>query len=133
MWLGFALALPVWVGWALWLAPAGDLRWPLHNPLGFLLPVMAYPILEEIVFRGGLQPALATRLKQHWGALTAASLLTSLLFTGFHFFFHPPLWAALVFIPSLVYGYFRERHDSLASPIALHVFYNAGYFWLFGV
>lgn len=112
-----------------------DAVWPLAQPVRFLLPALIYPVLEEIVFRGGLQPWIA---RQPWGAhrvagISYANALTSVLFSALHFLFHPPLWAALVLVPSLVFGYFRERHDSLASPIMLHVFYNAGYFWIFGV
>ena len=61
---------------------------------------------------------------------TLANLATSVLFTALHFVSHPPLWAAGVLLPSLLYGYFRDRHDSVYPAIALHVFYNAGYFLL---
>ena len=61
-----------------------------------------------------------------------ANLLTSLLFTALHFINHAPLWAAAVFFPSLVFGFFKDRTGKLAAPIILHVFYNSGYFWLFG-
>ena len=57
--------------------------------------------------------------------------LISLVFTGLHFIYHPPLWAASVLLPSLVFGYFKDRYRTLTTPIILHVFYNAGYFWLF--
>ena len=59
-------------------------------------------------------------------------VLTSLLFTALHFINHAPLWAAAVFFPSLVFGFFKDRTGKLAAPIILHVFYNSGYFWLFG-
>ena len=32
-------------------------------------------------------------------------------------------------LPSLLFGYFKDRYRSLTIPIILHVFYNAGYFW----
>ena len=63
--------------------------------------------------------------------VTHANLITSLVFTGLHFIYHPPLWAASVLLPSLVFGYFKDRYRTLTTPIILHVFYNAGYFWLF--
>lgn len=99
----------------------------------FLLVVLVYPVLEEIVFRGGVQGFLAGRLPGNPPRLgiTPANLLTSLLFTGLHLIYHPPFWALGVFFPSLVFGYFRERHDRLATPIGLHVFYNAGFALLF--
>ncbi len=43
-----------------------------------------------------------------------------------------PALAAATFCPSLVFGYFRDRYDSIAPGAALHVFYNAGWFLLTG-
>lgn len=108
------------------LAPGWPLaRWPV-----LLLAVAVYPALEETVFRGGVQPWLADRLSAAWGPLTAANALTSIAFTGLHFLFHPPLWALGVLIPSLLFGFFRERHGGLFSPILLHAVYNASYYLL---
>lgn len=125
------------VSWALvwwWSVPGIDLTWPLYAPLPFLLSALVYPLLEEIVFRGGLQPLLLDRprMAQRWYGISGANLLASVVFSMLHLFAHAPIWALAVLAPSLVFGYFRERHDSLKSPIALHVLYNAGYFWLFG-
>ena len=53
-----------------------------------------------------------------------------LVFTALHFVNHPPPWAAAVLLPSLLFGYFRDRHGSVLPAIVLHVFYNAGYFLL---
>jgi len=36
-----------------------------------------------------------------------------------------------VFFPSLVFGYFKDRTGRLTAPILLHIFYNAGFLWLF--
>jgi len=88
--------------------------------------------LEEVVFRGGLQPWIAEHLPQAYGPLSLANLFTSLVFCALHFFYHPPLWAVGVLIPSLVFGYFRERHNNLISPIMLHALYNASYYLLLG-
>jgi membrane protease YdiL (CAAX protease family) len=117
-----------------WNGPlALSLAWPLHTPMIFLLVALIYPVLEELVFRGALQGAL---YRQPWGRrslgqVSLANLLTSLVFAGFHLFYHAPLWAALVLFPSLIFGYFRDRYQSVVPAIVLHVFYNAGYFWLF--
>jgi len=109
------------------------LDWPLRQPGRFLGLVLLWPVLEEVVFRGALQPSLSASA---WGRLSrkgfsAANGVTSLIFAGAHLFSHPPLWALSVFFPSLLFGYFRDRHDSLLSPIILHVGYNLGYYWLF--
>ena len=121
-----------WVGLFFILDPSIQWDWPLLTPLVFLLPVLVYPVLEEIVFRGLIQELVHDYLsKAVLGPVSIANLLTSLLFTGMHFVYHPPLWAALVFFPSLVFGFFKDRTRGLTAPIILHVFYNAGFLWLF--
>ena len=113
-------------------SPAIDLAWPLREPLRFIYPALLYPIIEEIIFRGFLQEFIQVRLRS-WrlGPLTHANILTSLIFTALHFINHPPLWAAAVLVPSLLFGLTKDRSGGLAAPIVLHVFYNSGYFWLF--
>jgi membrane protease YdiL (CAAX protease family) len=106
--------------------------WPLAAPAEYLLPVLIYPVLEEIVFRGLLQELVQESLtRRKLGPLTLANLLTSLVFTGFHFLNHAPVWAVLVFFPSLVFGFFKDRYGTLSAPILLHVFYNAGFLLIF--
>ncbi|MDA8942068.1 JDVT-CTERM system glutamic-type intramembrane protease [Porticoccaceae bacterium] len=94
--------------------------------------VVFYPYVEEIVFRGLIQPFLAKRLSQQWSVFSLANMLTSLLFVTVHLINHPPLWALAVLVPSLVFGYSQERCNHLAAPIILHCTYNAGYFLLLG-
>ena len=112
-----------------WWLPAGFARTIAAEPLllvGFLL---LYPLFEEWLFRGVLQ---GTLLQRPWGqqrraGISVANLLTSLAFVLLHFINHPPLWALSVLVPSLVLGYFRERHDSLVPPLLLHPFFNLVY------
>ena len=122
----------VWLGLFYILQPTLQLGWPLATPAVFLLPVLVYPVLEEIVFRGFVQELVHEHVSDRFfGPLSIANLLTSLVFAGLHFVYHPPLWAALVFFPSLVFGFFKDRTQSLTAPIILHIFYNAGFLWLF--
>jgi len=100
-----------------------------------LMLAIIYPVLEEMVFRGALQGWMRKRswgLRQ-FGPLTTANMLTSFVFTSFHFLAHPPIAAAMVFAPSLIFGYFRDRTHGLGTPIALHCWYNTGYFLIFGM
>lgn len=92
--------------------------------------VLVQPLVEELLFRGVLQGQLMTQSwgRRQLGGFTLANLAASVLFTALHFASHPPLWAIGVLLPSLLYGYFRDRHHSVYPAIALHVFYNAGYF-----
>ncbi len=128
------MAAPLfWAGFWWFRQSTFDLLWPLHDPLPFLLAALAYPVLEEIVFRGLLQGTLYAQpfWRKRYGPVSRANLLASVAFTGLHFFYHPPLWAGLVFFPSLGFGYFRDKYNSLTPAIVLHVFYNVGFFWLF--
>jgi len=138
LWRDPLFLLAVLAGLVSWLVlyviqqPAVQWNWPLVRPWQFLLPVLLYPVIEEIVFRGLIQELVRDYISRlSLGPVTMANLLTSLLFAGLHFIYHAPLWAALVFFPSLVFGFFKDRTDRLVAPIILHVFYNAGYLWLF--
>jgi membrane protease YdiL (CAAX protease family) len=125
-------ALLVWLGMYLLFQPESVSGWPLREPLRFLYPALLYPVVEELVFRGLLQD-LAHRYLKPWrvGALSHANILVSLAFTGMHFINHPPAWAVSVFVPSLIFGLFKDRTGGLIAPILLHVFYNSGYLWIF--
>lgn len=104
-----------------------------------LQAVLLYPVLEEIVFRGALQGWLLQRpwlnqwrLNSRFGGLISIpNLLASVAFTALHFINQPPLWAALVFIPSLVFGWAREHSGGVLLPVFLHIWYNAGFYFLF--
>jgi len=127
----FALALLAGVVFWLVLSRLGATG-PLLGLAALLSLILLQPLIEELLFRGLLQGWL---IAQSWGrrpfaGFTLANWTVSLLFTALHLINHPPLWAAGVLLPSLLYGYFRDRHDSVYPAIALHVFYNAGYFLL---
>ena len=112
--------------------PAIQWGWPLLEPWQFLVPVVLYPLVEEMVFRGLLQELVHDYISQRsLGPLSVANLMTSTVFTALHFIYHAPVWAVLVFFPSLVFGFFKDRTRKLTAPILLHVFYNAGFLWLF--
>jgi len=133
--LGAALiAAPgFWVAWSLYLDAESDWGWPLNAPLRFLLLAAIYPILEEVVFRGALQGWLRKRdrMLHNWRGLTLANVITSIAFSASHLFWNSMGLSIAVFAPSVIFGFFRDRYDHLHTPIALHIFYNAGFVWLF--
>lgn len=126
-------ALPVWLLGYLWFAPATRWDWPVRFPHELLALGLIYPVAEEVLFRGLVQPWLLHReaLRRRRLGLSYANWITSTAFAGLHFFAHPPLAAVSVLLPSLAFGYFRDRHGSLCAPIFLHMYYNIGYFWIF--
>lgn len=125
-------ACPYWGALYAYSSPRLHLSWPVEMPTTFLSVALVFPVLEELVFRGFVQERLHNHLHGGIGRISHANLITSIIFALLHLIEHPPMWAAAVFIPSLVFGYFRDRSGGLGAPIALHVFYNSGYFWLFG-
>ena len=131
LWAAFMAAPLIWLGLYLTFNPLLSSHWFINHPWWFFKLVLIIPILEELVFRGLIQEYIYRYTQSRWGVLSVANLITSILFTVMHFLFHAPLWAVAVIFPSLIFGYFRERHASLVSPIILHVFYNSGYFLLF--
>ena len=123
----------VWAALWFYQSPKPEWGWPLTAPTQFLLLVAVYPVLEEVVFRGALQGWLRSRDwgKAVWGPVTAANGITSVAFTLAHLIINPVFLSVSVFIPSLIFGYFRDRYDRLHASIVLHIFYNAGYVWIF--
>ncbi|GAB3670399.1 hypothetical protein GCM10028792_01000 [Salinisphaera aquimarina] len=101
------------------------LHWPGWTPI--VLLILVTPVLEEIVFRAGLQDALATRGSYRLAGLTLANVLTALMFCLVHLFRHAPAWALATIVPALVFGWAYERHPRLVAPILLHALYNLAY------
>lgn len=92
-----------------------------------LLVVFA-PVVEELVFRAGLQESLLRRLAcWHRGAF-AANLITALAFATAHVALHPIRLAALTLLPALLVGRVYEQRRRLAPCVALHAGFNA--IWL---
>jgi len=126
----------VWFVFAAALGVRPDPAWAFFaDPARFLGLAVAWPLLEEGVFRGVIQPALLrTRggAREAWG-VTTANAATSVLFAAAHLAAHAPAWALVAIVPSLVFGYFRDRYGSVVPGAALHVFYNCGWFLILGM
>jgi len=115
-------------------SPSLSVDWVFTATWLFLSLVLLQPILEECVFRGLLQGWL---IQRQWGkksvlGLSQANIVCSTVFVSMHLFYHAPLMALMVMLPSLIFGHFRDRyHGWLMPAIILHVFYNLGYFLLY--
>lgn len=77
------------------------------------IAVLLAPVIEELIHRGMLYPAWASR----WGWFPAA-LVTSALFAAFHPYMVPQFFASLVLIALL------RRTGSLRACIAAHAMFN---------
>ena len=115
--------LPFW--WALYCVAEGT---QVTSVKVLASLILLYPAVEELFFRGILQPILSKKLHHRWGPISSANVVTSVIFVAAHFINHPPVWALATFFPSLVFGYMQERSGNVAAPIILHCSYNAGYF-----
>jgi membrane protease YdiL (CAAX protease family) len=113
---------------------APDPLWLFRDMYSFGLLVLFYPIIEELSFRGMIQEYLSHKVGEYKGiaGISLANILTSMLFVLMHFMYHAPVWALLVFFPSLVFGYFKEHFSSVIPSILLHSFYNLVFFSLVG-
>ena len=122
-WLLLWCFVPVWP-----MAVRQVLSW------NFLALTIWQPCLEELVFRGFLQGQLHRQAwgQRTWRGITVANVTASLLFMVGHWWHHPLHWAIAVMIPSLMFGYFRDRYASVYPAVVLHAFYNTGYFLLTG-
>lgn len=129
-WVAVILGPVVWI--ALW--------WFTGKPVPdgialkvLLTSVVLYPIIEELAFRGFIQTWLLEKSifrNKPFLHMSYANLVTSFLFASFHLFNQSPLWAALIFAPSLVFGYLRERYDAVTPSIVVHAWYNLGFLLL---
>lgn len=124
-WAAILVALIVWtLGYFF----AGN--WLVKQSLNPFYFILLYPIVEELVFRGLMQDYLHGKFSGTIIKLSLANIFTSILFVAIHLFYHLIFWAVLVFIPSLIFGYFKDRTGNILSAILLHIFYNLGYFLL---
>lgn len=98
-------------------------------PAQALALLVVAPVLEEIVFRAGLQNFLLQHLRRHpaFGAHTA-NLLTALAFAAAHIALRTGLLAGLTFVPALLLGALYQRQRRLVPCIVLHAAFNA--IWL---
>ena len=133
-WLACIAATLFWSAFILLdLSPASKAVFPMPGST-LLLLIIVFPILEEIVFRGLIQESIH-RLLNHNGfptlffwRLSSANVLASLFFSVSHLWTQPMLWALATFIPSLIFGYFKDKYQSLQPSIVLHIFYNLGFY-----
>lgn len=85
-----------------------------------VVPFLVAPVLEEIVFRLGLQQRLLTA----GVAPTLANLLTALAFGLVHAFSRSWTLGVAVLLPALAIGWIYQRRRSVPACIAAHAGMN---------
>jgi uncharacterized protein len=81
--------------------------------------VVAAPLVEEIVFRGFMLPALAASRLSTSGALLLTSVLWALLHGQYQ-----PFYLGQIVVLGIVFGWLRLRSHSTALTIGLHAGVN---------
>ena len=129
----FALGPSVWLSMIVFFALQPSPRHALWSP-AFLSVALWQPLFEELLFRGVIQGHLLESMPKQktWLGLSISNLLTSCLFSLAHLANHSVSWSLLIFLPSLCFGFVRDRFGSVYPSIILHAFYNSGYFLLIG-
>lgn len=89
-------------------------------------PLIGAPIVEEIIFRLGLQSELMSRLGPRLAGL--ANALTALVFSLAHGLSQSSPWAWMTLLPALAIGCVYARSRRLAPCVALHATCNAIWF-----
>ena len=107
------------------LGPAACSSW------GFVTLLVLSPLLEEFLFRAGLQAWLLRRWPQRMGPLSLANGLVAVLFAALHLWRHPTPAALLTTLPALLIGWAWERGaQRLWLAVLLHAWFNGGLVWL---
>lgn len=86
----------------------------------FTVMVLVAALPEEWFFRAYLQKRL--------GNSVVAVLFVSLIFSFMHSFSRGPMLAALVFIPSVFFGWVYKKTDDLVVVVMLHALSNLVYY-----
>jgi hypothetical protein len=96
----------------------------------WLWPLLGAPVLEEIVFRAGLQAWLMEQLDADGGrrGRLLANLLTALAFAAAHVAVRPGVLSVLTLLPALALGALYQRTRRVRHCVALHALFNALWF-----
>jgi len=91
-----------------------------------LVQFFVVSIPEELFFRGFLMQLISeyTGNRKVCYFLSYANILSSVLFSAAHIFTHSLMWSMSILFPSLIFGYFREKYNSVWPSIILHFWYN---------
>lgn len=133
-WVAFFLAPLVWLGLFNFDVFPHNSILPKNYWMDHVLrESVLFPVLEEWLFRGWLQGYLLQKksLQKSWMGISLANGVTSFIFSLLHGPLNGFIWSLWVFIPSLIFGFFRDRFGQTQPSMLLHGFYNSGFCLLF--
>jgi membrane protease YdiL (CAAX protease family) len=118
-----AVVVPLLIG--VWLPPWDSAVFS-EGWLGAIVFCISIAVLEEVIFRGGIQGGLLRKVffRISLLGLSRANWLTSAIFALAHIWWHPLRLVPGYLVVSLVLGYFRERYNGILVPVLLHAYYN---------
>ncbi len=126
----FVVALFYWAGYSFLINPLSEFQAQVVIR-DVLFLVFLIPVIEELCFRGLMQEFFWSKsfAQKKFLGISIANILTSLAFVLLHLYYHVWYFAFLVFFPSLVFGFFRDRYQSVIPGVILHIWYNSGAYW----
>jgi len=97
---------------------------PLWRTLNLLAAGLAAAIIEEVFFRGWIQPLFRKKLSAFWSIA-----FTGAVFAASHVFVARLPFLFAVFVPGCVMGYLRERHGDISTSTLFHFLGNIWAIW----
>jgi uncharacterized protein len=105
-------------------------RWHYH----LLEQLVLIGLAEELFFRGWLQNKLNDFFKKNQRFLGASVGLgwpvTALLFAAAHSMIAVEWWHVAIFFPGLLFGWLRERTNTIIAPALFHATCNMAMLWI---
>ncbi len=100
----------------------------LHFSSSMAYLLLVSPVWEEIAFRGVLLEWLRRRMRGvlplSGGYISYANMLTAVMFAAMHLLTQPPLAAASILVPGIIFGMVYERYRIVVLCIIVHMSYN---------
>lgn len=111
-----------------WMAVlSGWVQFPAEHTLMMQISILLwFPLTEELAFRGLVQGMVRNRSSGRIRCLglSLANLAATVAFIFWHLVYQPSLFVFSLIVPSLIFGLFRDRYDSLIPSLILHIGYN---------
>ena len=106
--------------------PGEDLprRVSFFRALSWAVNGVSAAIIEEVFFRGWVQPLFRRRL-----GVIASIVITSMIFASAHVFVARAFFIVAVFFPGCIMGALRERHGNISTATLFHAVANLWAIW----